>query len=44
MQNSVAIFFNSRTGSANYFYIGIRYTRKLEIRYSARSRTIAYIG
>ena len=44
MQNSVSIVFNPRSGSVNYFSIGIRYTRKLEIRYCARSRTIAYIG
>ena len=44
MQNSVAIFFNRRTGRVNYFSIQIRYTRKLEIRYCSRSRTIAYIG
>ena len=37
MQNSRAIYFNPRTDSVNYFSIGIRYTRKLEIHYCAQS-------
>ena len=40
----MGIYFNPRTSSVHYFSIGIRYTRKLEIRNCARSRTIAYIG